>query len=171
MDDLDLDELERRNKGALNEDFDDDEYDDIDPIVTEAPIASRRDGLPVPDLSRIPQEHWLRVLRACAPGTRRYAAETPETHAERMLAQLRILQLRGEARERREKALQEPAPPPAVSIPREVSRRRRARQVSFRLSVEEHAEVERVAYAYGTTSARLARMVTLRAVRKALGET
>jgi hypothetical protein len=103
------------------------------------------------------------------PRIRGYAVGTLRTHAERVAAEWVLMQLGAEARLRRQRALEDSAPPPAPDITRDVVRRRRVRQVSFRMSTEEFGDLDRVALAYGVSASRLARMLTIRGVKRAIG--
>lgn len=164
-DDPDLDELEHRNRDGLDPSYDDDVYDDLPPAF---PVAFQRDGAPVPDLDAIPQDQWKDVLRSCTSWARVLALDTTKTHAERVAADWILVQLDGEARMRRSAALQESAPPPAVTLDSDIRPRRSVRQVNFRMSRNEYSELDRVARAYGVSAPRLARMLTIRGVRRAL---
>jgi hypothetical protein len=166
-DDPDLDELERRHGAELDPDYDDDDYDDLPPTF---PIAEFKDGHAVPDLDAIPQDEWIVALRSCPGRIRLRAVGTLRTHAERVAAEWVLMQLSAEARMRREHALDASAPPPVPDITRDVVRRRRTRQVSFRMSTDEFGELDQVALAYGVSASRLARMLTIRGTKRALGE-
>jgi hypothetical protein len=80
------------------------------------------------------------------------------------------LELSSEARNRRREALDRSAPPPVPRAEARYLRRRANRQVSFRMTDAERGDLERVALSYGVSSARLARMLTIRGVRRALGD-
>jgi hypothetical protein len=167
MDDPDLDALEREQGPAFRPGFDDDEYEDLDVV---APTLYTIGGVPIPDLRKVPREDWDKLLRCCSPWLRRRAID-PLAGQDGHIEALRIdFELRGEERERRQKALERSSPPPAPRIESGFIRRRADRQVSFRMTVRERSDLERVAMAYGVSSARLARMLTIRGVRRALGE-
>jgi hypothetical protein len=164
--DPDLDRRDRAQAAELDPAFDDDVYEDIPPSY---PLAEGYVD-PVPDLNAIPQEEWSEILRWCDGRARLHAVETLKTHGERVAANWVITELQAEARLRREDALRESAPPPTPTLSRELIRRSDVRQVNFRLSHTEYAELDRVARAYGVTCPRLARMLTIRGVRKVLDD-
>ena len=69
--------------------------------------------------------------------------------------------------ERRRDALERAAPPPVPVLPRTLPLRRRAvRQINFRVSPSEYHEIHTVASLYGVSPSRIARMLTLRGVRR-----
>jgi hypothetical protein len=69
--------------------------------------------------------------------------------------------------ERRLDALDRAAPPPVPVLPRALPLRRRAvRQINFRVSPSEYDEIHTVAGLYGVSPSRIARMLTLRGVRR-----
>ena len=84
-----------------------------------------------------------------------------------MAAQWALHELSLDAHARREAALTRSAPPPVAVVSHDVPRRDR-RQLNFRVSDEEYEEIDRAARAYGVSAARLARMLTIRGVRRAL---
>jgi hypothetical protein len=78
----------------------------------------------------------------------------------------RALVVRSDA-ERRRDALERSAPPPVPMLPRTLPLRRRAvRQINFRVSPSEYDEIHTVAGLYGVSPSRIARMLTLRGVRR-----
>ena len=75
--------------------------------------------------------------------------------------------------ERRRDALERAAPPPVPVpvLPRTLPLRRRAvRQINFRVSPSEYDEIHAVASLYGVSPSRIARMLTLRGVRRAASD-
>jgi hypothetical protein len=145
----------------------DDVYDDIPPPF---PVAFVRDGHTVPDLAQLPREEWEGVLRWCAPRARELALTTTRGHEDNVAAQWILFQLHGEEHARRQAALKESAPPPAPLPLRGLERRSDQRQVNFRLSGAQYEDLERVSLAYGVSCPRLAMMLTMRGVTRALGE-
>jgi hypothetical protein len=102
------------------------------------------------------------------PWIRLNAVETTRNHAQRVAAEWVLTQLSAEARMRREQVLEESAPPPVPTLTPAIVTRRDVRQVNFRLSHAEYGELQRVAVAYGVSGPRLARMLTMRGVRRVL---
>ena len=73
--------------------------------------------------------------------------------------------------ERRRDALERATPPPVPVLPRTLPLRRRAvRQINFRVSPSEYDEIHAVASLYGVSPSRIARMLTLRGVRRAASD-
>jgi hypothetical protein len=167
VEDPDLESLEREHGPALRPGFDDDEYDDL-PVV--APMLRSGGGEDYPDLEQVPQEDWKEVLREFPPRVRRLATGRLVGRDGYAAAIRADLELDWEARDRRKQALERSAPPPAPRLEARHIRRRADRQVSFRMTDRERGDLERVALAYGVSSARLARMLTIRGVRSALGQ-
>jgi hypothetical protein len=147
--------------------YDDDVYDDLPPPF---PVAFRRDGIAVPNLAELPRDEWEDVLRWCSPRARELATITTRRHEDNVAAQWILFQLRGEEAARRRVALRESAPPPAPPPLRDLQRRSDQRQVNFRLTGDDYEDLERAAHAYGVSSPRLAMMLTMRGVRRALGD-
>ncbi len=145
-------------------DFDDDVYDDIAPPF---PVAYVSDGRSIPDLGAIPRSDWKDVLAWCEPWVRTLAIGTTTSHDDNVAAQWALHELSLDAHARREAALTRSAPPPVAVVSHTVLRRDR-RQLNFRVSDEEYEEIDRAARAYGVSAARLARMLTIRGVRRAL---
>jgi len=145
-------------------DSEDDIYDDIPPPF---PVAFRHEGQPVPDLDAIPFSEWKAVLAWCDPWIRTRAVGTTTSHEDNVRAQWALHELSLDAHRRREEALARSAPPPAPIVPPHTLRHDR-RQVNFRVSHEEFDLIDRAARAYGVSAPRLARMLTIRGVRRAL---
>jgi hypothetical protein len=143
---------------------DDDVYDDIPPPF---PVAYVTHGRPVPDLDAIPHDEGKEVLAWCEPWVRTCAIGTTTSHDDNVAAQWALHELSLDAHVRRQEALARSAPPPAPLVSHAVLRRDR-RQLNFRVSDEEYEEIDRAARAYGVSAPRLARMLTIRGVRRAL---
>jgi len=152
---------------AIDEPFDpDDEYDPVEAAAA-FPHALTNTGDLVPELTEIPGDRWEEVLRPLEPDLRAVAAA--RLRPDRALAaEAILLRLEDEDEERRLRALTESAPPDVAPPARRPYVRLEPKQVSFRLSEAEHRRLQRAARAYGTTGARLARMLTIRGVRRAL---
>jgi hypothetical protein len=142
----------------------DDEYDPRE--IAPFPLVRRREGV-FPDLREIPAEQWQEALRPYSPSLRLLAIERLDAQRSQE-AHAVLIRLGTEDQQRREEALVRSAPPDVGRLPRPILIRREVRQVSFRLSLGEHDELRRAAAAYGVSNARLARMLTIRGVRRAL---
>jgi hypothetical protein len=145
----------------------DDEYEPEE-AAAGFPVMPTRNGGLVPDLPAIPEERWIDALRPLDASLRAAAVNLLAEPNRNVPAQLALLRLEGEDLARRQAALEQSGPPDVLPLPRPTYARREVRQVSFRLSLAEHSELERAAYAFGTSSARLARMLTMRGVRRTL---
>jgi hypothetical protein len=148
----------------------DEEYDPVE-MERSFPHVDLDGGPSVPNLKEIPRDRWVDALRPLSPSDRLAATRTMEGREGFIAAQLALNELHGEDIMRRKKALAESAPPPApeIAMPRALKpRRRETRQVSFRLSPAEYEELDRAARLYAVSGARLARMLTMRGVRRVL---
>jgi hypothetical protein len=143
----------------------DDEYDpaEIGPSFPKV----HRGGESLPDLELIPEAQWEEALRPLTQAQRRLAVDGVGTSGTDRLHGL-LLRLAAEDERRLEVALERSAPPDVGPLPRSGLTRREVRQVSFRLSPAEHQDLQRAASFFGVSCARLARMLTIRGVRRAL---
>jgi hypothetical protein len=126
-------------------------------------------GQAMPNLQKIPTERWEAALRPLSSWARYVAAGNAGNlgemrHAQRIAVELDLRDL-----ERRRLALEASAPPPPPAVERAGSRRR-TRQVNFRITPDEYRDLSRAALQYGVTCPTLARMLTVRGVRRALDE-
>jgi hypothetical protein len=125
---------------------------------------------PIPDLSRIPREHWLEVLRRAHPEAARYAhLDLPD--GERPQAKLVATEalLAGPIRET--VAPDAVAYPPALPGGRPpATRGERDRQVNFRLTPPVFSELEHAARIVHMRPTALARLLVTRGVTQILRE-
>ena len=125
---------------------------------------------PIPDLARVPREHWLEVLRRAHPQARRYAHWNlpDDQHGEARLVEAEAF-LMG--------PIEEVVPPEAVAYPPGLpgvglarGRATRDRQVNFRLAPPAFAELERAAKLVHMRPTALARLLVTRGVTQILQE-
>ena len=136
--------------------------DDASPL----PYRGEHEGEPIPDLSRIPKDRWVDALRPSSPRVRRHAISTVTTFDDVAPACQAVAWLAFEDEQRRAEALRRSAPPPSPTGLAK-ARGRRMRQVNFRLTPAEYQDLRSVAFDYGVTATQLARMLTIRGVRRA----
>jgi hypothetical protein len=124
---------------------------------------------PIPDLARIPREHWLDVLRRTHPEAARYAHwNLPGSEqGEAMLEATRAL-LAGPIEETVPlEAVVYPPALPGTGVP---AGGRRDRQVNFRLAPPVFGELERAARLVHMRPTALARLLVTRGVDQILRE-
>jgi hypothetical protein len=125
---------------------------------------------PIPDLSRIPREHWMEVLRRAHPHAAQYAHwDLPD--AEQMEALLIITEARLAG------PIRETVPPEAVAYPPSLpgagvrsGTRQADRQVNFRLAPPVFEELEHAAKVVHMRPTALARLLVTRGVTQILRE-
>lgn len=129
---------------------------------------------PIPDLPKIPRERWRAVLEQTHPSVRQYAIRTARVVdlaagalADRLVVE--IQRVERAARERHAAAAQSPQPVPTPRASRE-RRRRYSRQIGFRLTPDEHADLARAAETLSLRPAQVARMLVVRGVHQVLRE-
>jgi hypothetical protein len=157
-----------------------DRPDDIPPEPTAdtfdprcVPVLGGRGVHPVPDLSKIPREHWRAVLRMTHRSVRERAARTAMRidlpaagHATALMIEVDC-----EETAARERAQSAAAWPRELPRPRaERQRKRRSRQLNIRLSVDEHAALQRATDLLGLRPTEVARMLVVRGVHQVLRE-
>jgi hypothetical protein len=130
---------------------------------------------PIPDLSRIPQEHWVDVLIHAHPETYGAACEDlpPGTIRAALIARGQALMERPlpEARPVPVAAYEAAASPrtiPRIDVARPAAER--FRQVNFRLSSAEYARLEQTARLLGLRPSAAARVLVVRSVQQVLRE-
>jgi hypothetical protein len=128
---------------------------------------------PTPDLSQIPRERWREVLRETHRSVREDAARTAMSidlaagaHAIGLM--LEINQEETAMRDRASQAAAIADPLPVARLKR--SRAGRIRQLNFRLTAAEHADLLRAADILGLRPTQVARMLTMRGVNQVLRE-
>lgn len=125
---------------------------------------------PIPDLARVPREHWVEVLRRTHPEAARYAGlELPDD--QRLEAQLAMAQAWIDG------PIEEHVPVEAVAYPPSLpgtgvapGRVQRDRQVNFRLPPPVFDELERAAGLVRMRPTALARLLVTRGVTQILQE-
>jgi hypothetical protein len=124
---------------------------------------------PIPDLARIPREHWVEVLRRAHPVAAMYAHfDLPDDqHMEALLVRTEAM-LAGPIRET--VAPEVVAYPPALPGARVPPARGSDRQVNFRLAPPVFAELERAAEIVRMRPTSLARLLVMRGVTQILQE-
>jgi hypothetical protein len=140
------------------------------------PIRTHHCGEPIPDLPAIPESDWLRALKPLSPEGRRLAIDLAQTRADlEALGQL-ILDLPTLTRDVRSAAddagegVHRLASPPVDRTAADRRARRDSRQVSFRLTDTEYAELEAAGRAIGLRPTPLARMLAQNGARRILHE-
>jgi hypothetical protein len=137
------------------------------------PVKGFRWGHPVPDLTAIPEEHWLAVLIEAHPLT--YPAARAGLHGDQVrraaIACGQAIMERPPPRETPVAAFQAAAypqgipgidvRPPSIEPPR---------QVNFRLSAEEYEQLQRTARLLGVRPSAAARLLAIRGVQQVLRE-
>ena len=125
---------------------------------------------PIPDLARVPREHWLEVLRRTHPDARVYAGfNLPDEQRSEARLVAAEAWLRG--------PIEEIVPPEAVAYPPGLpsasvtpGRETKDRQVNFRLPPPVFAELERAAGLVRMRPTALARLLVTRGVTQILQE-
>jgi hypothetical protein len=146
--------------------------------MSDAPFDPRRPPLrglwaqkhPIPDLSRIPREHWLEVLRRTHPEAARYAHwDLPDSEQREATLVAAEAWLAGPIEERvPPEAVAYPPALPGARVPAPAGRR--DRQVNFRLAPPEFAALERAARLVHMRPTALARLLVTRGVDQIVRE-
>ncbi len=136
------------------------------------PIREYRDGEPIPDLSAIPQDRWVDVLRPLSASGRALAIDLARSRVDALAIGELILALpkarpsaRGPAASVLAAGPSLPSPPPPDARIGEDSAAG-VRQVSFRLSAAQYAELAAAAAQINLRPAPLARVLVLNGVRR-----
>jgi len=130
------------------------------------PIRGYNRGEPIPDLSVLAQERWREALTPLSPYTRQLAKGTVGSIPDAIAANILVGDLIVSAPAPSLTA----APPPMPRSVAEPPARGSRHQVNFRLSADEHARLTHVARAFGMRPGPLARLLTVRGVKRALYE-
>lgn len=153
--------------GALE----DGESDDRAPRAPEMhegmPITGWYRGEPIPDLTALPQERWLEVLRPLSHWPRIHATAGLPTLEQSRAAAVIKGQLMLEDGAARARAHDGPPPRMPSGVP---PARGASHQVNFRLGPAEHARLAQAAKLFAVPPTTLARMLTMRGVDRALYE-
>jgi hypothetical protein len=133
------------------------------------PLRGNYGPWPVPDLARIPREHWKEVLLASHPNVRRMALSASDADlADQARIELEVSAQENEARRRAKAEAAFPEGLPVAELRR--PRTTRPRQVNFRLAATQYDDLVAVADLLGLRPAQTARLLTTRGVQQVLRE-
>lgn len=134
------------------------------------PVRGMSGDHPIPDLARIPKEHWVTVLRRAHPRVVHWAAagviDDHYTDATQAIGKALLLGPDRPKVPTQTVAYPDGLPTGRVSVPR----RRERRQVNFRLAPPEYEELERAAKLLSMRPSAAARLLTVRGVQQVLRE-
>lgn len=132
-------------------------------------VGHDEDGVPIPDLARIPKERWREALAPLPHPVRRRATRTVD-YADISAALVAVAQLELEDAARMGRSLEVsprlPVPDPGPRPTRPLT----SRQVNLRLGPDSYDRLARAASLHGCRPTELARVLTMRGVSRMLAE-
>jgi len=152
----------------------------LDDTPARFPIRSHHCGEPIPDLSKIPEERWVEAVTPLSSRGREMAIDLARPRVDPLAIGTLILELprpRAAGPDGRIAAMhagtEMPRPGPLTvgdAVGAAAPKRRDSRQVGFRLTDEQYAELEAACAEFDLRPGQLARMLVHNGVRRVLYE-